>query len=60
MLVRVKSDFKVVADDPKDNIIINTAYDGGADYIVSGDRHLEAVKRFRGIRIVSPKSMLTY
>ena len=57
-LVRVKSDFKVVADDPKDNIIINTAYDGGADYVVSGDRHLEEVKRFRGMRIVSSRSML--
>lgn len=56
-LVRVKSDF-ILADDPKDNIIINTAYDGGADYIVSGDRHLDELKRFRGIRIVSPKSML--
>lgn len=57
-LVRVKSDFKVVAEDPKDNIIINTAYDGGANYIVSGDRHLQRLKRFRGIRIVSPTSMV--
>lgn len=42
-----------VADDPKDDIVINAAIDGEADLIVSGDHHLLSLKEFRGIKIVS-------
>jgi putative PIN family toxin of toxin-antitoxin system len=34
------------------------AHDGKSDYIVSGDHHLQKVRRFKGIRILSPKSMM--
>ncbi len=56
--VRVKSDFKVIKEDPKDNFIVNTAVDGEAEFLVSGDRHLQRLKRFKKVRIVSPKTML--
>ena len=42
-----------VADDAKDDIVINAAIDGEADLIVSGDHHLLSLKEFRGIKIVS-------
>lgn len=42
-----------VADDPKDDIVINAAIDGEADLIVSGDHHILSLKEFRGIKIVS-------
>ncbi|MEM2902859.1 MAG: putative toxin-antitoxin system toxin component, PIN family [Candidatus Bathyarchaeia archaeon] len=51
--VHVKSRFKVVKQDPDDDIILRTAYDGKADYIVSGDEHLLRLGEFRGIRILS-------
>lgn len=57
-MIRPVSGFKVVPEDPKDDIIVDTAYDGKAEYIVSGDRHLQKLKRFRGMRIVNPRSML--
>jgi len=57
-IVRVKSVFKVVKEDPSDDIVINTAIDGRAEYIVSGDEHLLALGEFRGIRIVSVSKML--
>jgi putative PIN family toxin of toxin-antitoxin system len=57
-LVPVKSRFRVVAEDPDDDIIIRTAYDAKADYIVSGDRHLLALKEFKGIRVVTVDQML--
>jgi len=53
-----KSTFKVVKDDPKDNVILNTAHDGHADYIVSGDMHLLKLGSFKGIKIVNPKRMI--
>lgn len=57
-LVPVKSRFRVVTEDPDDDIIIRTAYDVKADYIVSGDRHLLALKEFKGISIVTVDQML--
>lgn len=57
-VVNVKSDFKVVKQDPKDDIIIRTAYDGGADLIVTGDKHLLEFGSFRGIKIISVENMI--
>ena len=51
--VHVKSNFKVIRNDPDDNIIINVAYDGEADYIVSGDKDIKDLKHFQKIKIVS-------
>jgi len=56
--VRVKSKFRVIKDDPDDDIILRTAHDGKADYIVSGDKHLLSLKEFREIKIVSVDEML--
>ena len=56
--VQVKSKFKVISEDPDDDIIVRTAYDGKADYIVSGDRHLLALKEFKGIKILTIDDML--
>jgi len=54
----VKSNFKVVKEDPDDDVIINTAYDGHADYIVSGDNHLLRIKKFKNIKMVTVADML--
>lgn len=52
-LVRVVSDFQVLENNPSDNMILNTAYDGRADFIVTGDKALLRLKKFRRIRILS-------
>ena len=57
-VVDTKSEFKAVPDDPDDDMVINAAYDGRADYIVSGDRHLLKMKEFQGIPIVTVARML--
>jgi putative PIN family toxin of toxin-antitoxin system len=57
-VVSVKSRFRVIKEDPKDNMIVETAYDGSADVIVSGDSHLLALQNFRGIKILTVQSML--
>lgn len=50
--VELESHLEVV-NDPNDDIVINTAIDGRADLIVSGDHHLLSLKEFRGIKIAS-------
>jgi len=57
-MVRVRSKFKVVKEDPEDDIILRTAYDSKADYIVSGDKHLLSLGEFRGTKIVTVNDML--
>ena len=57
-VVHVKSRFKVVVQDPDDDIIVRVAYDANAQYIVSGDRHLLDLKEIKGIRILTVDEML--
>lgn len=55
---QIRSRFKVVKEDPTDDIILRTAYDGKADYIVSGDKHLLSLGEFRRIKILTVDGML--
>jgi len=57
-IVGVKSKFKVIKEDPNDDIILRTAYDGKADFLVSGDRHLLSLGEFRGMKIITADEML--
>ncbi|MHB8565709.1 MAG: PIN domain-containing protein [Nitrososphaerales archaeon] len=52
------SAFIIVEEDPDGDFVVNTAHDGKADHIVSGDDHLKKLKGLKGIRIVTPKQML--
>lgn len=49
---------KQIQSDPKDDIFIECAVSGKADYIVSGDNHLLALSQFRDIPIVTPRHFL--
>ena len=57
-IVDAKHSFKAVPEDPDDDIVLSTAYDGKASHIISGDKHLLKLGRFRGIRIVTVNEML--
>ncbi|OGK11243.1 MAG: putative toxin-antitoxin system toxin component, PIN family [Candidatus Riflebacteria bacterium RBG_13_59_9] len=48
----------VVHEDPHDDKFIECAVGAGADYIVSGDRHLLKLKSYKGIPIVTPAELL--
>ena len=47
-----------VCRDKSDDVVLATALAGKADVIVTGDDDLLVLKRFRGIRIVSPRQFL--
>lgn len=47
-----------VVRDRKDNKILECAFDGKADYIVTGDSDLLELKEFRGIKIRTAKEFL--
>lgn len=51
-------DIQVVEDDPDDDKFLETAVAGDADYIVSGDSHLQQLDTFQGIDIVNPQEFI--
>lgn len=58
VVVEATEEVDVIAADPADNRVLETALAGEAQAIVSGDRHLLRLKSFRGIRICSPAEYL--
>jgi putative PIN family toxin of toxin-antitoxin system len=57
-IVPVDSILKVILDDPDDDIVFNTALNGKADYVVSGDKHLLALKKFEKIEVMKVNQVL--
>jgi putative PIN family toxin of toxin-antitoxin system len=51
-----KIDF--VRKDPADNRILECALEAHADFLVTGDRHLLDIGKFRGVEILDPAALL--
>lgn len=49
---------EAVRSDPSDDVYLATALVGAARWLVSGDWHLLTLKRFAGVRIVTPALFL--
>jgi len=48
----------VIPDDPTDERVLACAVEGGADLIVSGDRHLLDLGKFQGIPTITARALL--
>ena len=48
-----------VCRDPDDDKFLDAAISGGADYLVSGDKDLQALEAFQGVKILSPADFLS-
>ena len=57
--IEIKSKVDAVLEDPTDNIFLECALDGNADYVVSGDHHLLNIGSYKEIPIVRAKDFLT-
>ena len=56
--VKTTSKISVITSDTTDNIFIECAVDGKADYIVSGDKHLLSLREYRNIHVVKARDFL--
>lgn len=56
--VAITVEVREVATHPEDDLILATAVSAHADYLVTGDRQLQALGIFRGVTIVSPRRFL--
>ncbi len=57
VFVRPRSRVRVV-NNPDDNVL-GTAKEGDADFIVTGDKHMLELKKFKGIKIVTVEKALS-
>src|SRR5713226_4081847 len=57
-VVEPQEALSVIEDDPDDNRVLECAVEGGADLIVSGDRHLLKLASFQGISIVTVRQFM--
>jgi len=56
-IVEPKQKFNV-CEDRKDNMILECAFEGKVDYIISQDKHLLKLREFKGINIKTPEEFL--
>ncbi|MBI4595079.1 MAG: putative toxin-antitoxin system toxin component, PIN family [Candidatus Tectomicrobia bacterium] len=57
-ILRKVLDIKVIAEDPDDDFILACALKIKADYIVSKDNHMQNLKQYQGIKIISTQDFL--
>lgn len=57
-VVRPRDTVSVFHRDPNDDRVLETAREGAADLIVSGDRHLLGLRSWDGIRVVRVAELL--
>ena len=50
----------VVCRDPKDNMYLEVAVEGQADFVITGDSDLLILHPFRGIPIITPSAFLKH
>lgn len=53
-IVKPVERYEVIKADPSDDKIIECAGESKADYIVTGDKHLLQLKRWKRVRIIKP------
>jgi putative PIN family toxin of toxin-antitoxin system len=47
-----------VGEDEEDDLVLATALAGNADFLVTGDKHLQSLNVYRGVMILSPRQFL--
>ena len=57
-LVENSGRLAVVVEDPSDDVLLETAVEHGASWLVTGDRHLLKFKTFQGVQILTPVGFL--
>ncbi|MBO3800535.1 MAG: putative toxin-antitoxin system toxin component, PIN family [Candidatus Brockarchaeota archaeon] len=57
-IVRPRVNVDLIREDPDDNKFLECAIEARANYIVSGDKHLLKLKKFKSTEIVKPREFL--
>lgn len=59
ILIKKTPRVDIVSEDPEDDKFLSCALAGRADYIITSDRHLLVLRKFRGTKIIKPTQFLS-
>jgi len=57
-MIEIPGELKIIQSDPDDNIILETALIGKADYLISGNDHLLDLKEYSHVKILRTRAFL--
>ena len=57
-IVETHNVLDIIKKDSFDNIILESAVENNVDFLVSGDQHLLEIKKFRNVKIFTPREFL--
>lgn len=57
-VVEVSKNIEMYTDDPADNVVLQTAINADADYLVTGDKAILDLKKIGNTKIISLRNML--
>ncbi len=57
-LVETSNKLKIVKDDPDDDVILESAVENNADFLVTGDPHLLKINEFNKVKILTAAQFL--
>lgn len=57
-IVKPETRIELIKEDPADNKVLECAIKAKAEYIVSGDKHLLKLRKFKDIKIVTAREFL--
>jgi predicted nucleic acid-binding protein len=57
-LIDIPGTLRVVIEDPEDDKFVETALVAGAQWLVSGDKHLLRLGDYRGLKVISARAFL--
>ena len=58
ILVNPREEIQIIEIDPPDNRYLECALEGGAEFVVTGDRHILDLGEYRGVTILPPAGFL--
>ncbi|HJX06249.1 MAG TPA: putative toxin-antitoxin system toxin component, PIN family [Candidatus Nanoarchaeia archaeon] len=53
-----KTELRIIKEDPSDNMLLECAVEAGAKYVVSGDKHLKKLRKYKEILIIPVNEFL--
>jgi len=59
-VVNSESNLDVIKNDPDDNRVLECAMAAKAHFIITGDQHLQEIREYQGIVILSPASFVAW
>ncbi len=57
-IIKVRKKINIIKEDPSDNIFLECAEEGRADYLISGDKHLLQLGQYKAIKILTSREFI--